>query len=263
MTAMSDTLPLDGAAPAERPPVTTPAPATPLGEVDQLLRSRSSVLRRIEAGDDLAGLARSMILTIAAAGGVFGAAVGSYRGGLQILYAAIKLPLVILLTAAVCAPALTAINAALDRRADLRRDLALVLSALALGSLVLAAQAPLILLAGNWHAGYHGTTLLLVTCCAVGGIVGLTFLSSGVASGGRGAFAAVAALLVVFLCVGSQMSWTLRPYLVRPRATSVPFLRPIDSSLLESVVESLDSARGIYHRDAAPLPGSLDAEVKP
>src|SRR5262245_20251893 len=121
MTTNEATLP----APAVPPAVLDASDPGALREVDQLLRDRAAVLRRADE-NDLGGLARAVLLTIGASGAVFGAAIGAYRGGVQILYAAMKLPLAILLTAAVCAPALTAVNAALDRPASLRRDLALV-----------------------------------------------------------------------------------------------------------------------------------------
>jgi uncharacterized integral membrane protein len=233
----------------------TPRPPRSLVAVDLLLRYSGAILARIRDGDDLAGLARTMILTIFACGAVFGACLGAYRGGLQVLFGAVKLPLVVLLTAAICAPALSAINAGLCRTASLRRDLALVLVALARGSLVLAAMAPVILLGVTLHASYHVLVLLTVGCCAVGGLVGLTLLVRGLADERRGAAAACLALLAVFVMVGAQMSWTLRPYLVRPRTPAAPFVRGVESSFLEAVATSLDSARGFYRREAAPLPG--------
>jgi hypothetical protein len=69
-------------------PIAPPAPRGPLTVVDQLLRDRAAVLERIRTGGDLLGFARAMLLTIAAGGAAFGAAIGSYRGGLQIAYAA-------------------------------------------------------------------------------------------------------------------------------------------------------------------------------
>jgi hypothetical protein len=234
-----------------------PRPPRSLQAVDLLLRYSGAILARIRDANDLAGLARTMILTIFACGAVFGAALGAYRGGVQVLFAAVKLPLVVLLTAAICAPALTAINSGLSRPASLRRDLALVLAALARGSLVLAALAPVVLLAVSLHASYHAVVLLTVGCCALGGLVGLVLLLRGLATESRARGAACLALLAVFVMVGAQMSWTLRPYLVRPRAPAAPFVRGIESSFLEAVATSVDSARGIYHRESAPLPGEI------
>ena len=77
-----------------------------LGTIDLLLRDRKAMHARIEAGVDLTGILKTMTATIAVSMLIVGAALGSYRGHVQILYAAIKLPLVLLGTAALSAPAL-------------------------------------------------------------------------------------------------------------------------------------------------------------
>jgi hypothetical protein len=227
-----------------------------LAAIDQLLRDVPGFLERIREGRNLAELARAMILTVAVGAAVFGAAMGAHRGGLQVLYAAIKLPAVMLLTTAVCAPALTAFNAAFRRETSLRRDLSLVLSSLALTCLVLAAQAPIVFLAVELGAAYHTVILLVVGCCCLAGIVGVTLFQRGLGmdpSAGR--WTVGIALLMVFAVVGTQMSWTLRPFLVRPRTPEAPFIRTLEGSFLEAVLTSSRSARGIYWRESAPLPG--------
>jgi hypothetical protein len=97
-------------------PIGSPSSAS-LGLIDQLLRDRDGMIARIRKGAELATIMRTMIATIAICCAMVGAALGSYRGGVQIGYAAIKLPLVLLGTAALSAPALTAIGAACGRRA--------------------------------------------------------------------------------------------------------------------------------------------------
>jgi len=232
--------------------------ATPplLQNVDQLLRDSQGVLRRIQEGKDLAILAKAMILTVAVGAGVFGASMGTFRGGLQIPYAAIKLPLVFLLTLAICAPALSALNHALGRPFDLRRDVALVLVAIARTSLLLAAEAPLVLLAVRLKMSYHAVVLLVVLCCAIAGMSGIVLFVRGLYGVGTKGLATVAlGLLGVFCLVGTQMSWTLRPYLLRPRTPEVVFVRAIESSFFEAVFISTRSWQGVYDREYAPLPG--------
>jgi hypothetical protein len=168
--------------------------------------------------------------------------------------------MVMLLTMAICAPALTALNRAVGRPGSMRRDLALVLSALARTSLVLAAEAPIVLLAVRAGTSYHGTVLLVVTCCAVAGAVGLLLFVRGLLSaGGQGSWTVGIALLAVFALVGSQVSWTLRPYLVRPRTPNVVLVRALEGSFVEAVGTSMQSARGVYVRPWAPLPGEASS----
>lgn len=243
-----------------------PAPARGLALVDRLLRAPGTVLDRIERGEALPDLARTTAISIAVCAAMLGATLGVYRGGLQILYAAIKLPLVLLLTAGLTAPVLTALDVAVGGRGDLRRDVAAVLVALASTALLMAAAAPVIMLAGQLGVGYHGLILLTVGCCAVAGLAGLTLFARALARRGRGRLLVGMAFLTVCGVVGCQLAWTLRPWVVRPRTVEVPFVRPIEGGFLDAVGGAYDSARGIYRRPAAPLPEggrSVSPDVRP
>jgi hypothetical protein len=232
--------------------------------VDRLMRDRPGLVADVTAGRDVASIARSMLVVIAAGGALFGAAIGSYRGGVQIAYAAIKLPLVLLLTAALSAPALTAFNIALDRPARLTRDLALALCALGLGALALAAQAPLVMVARALEIGYHQTTMLVVACCAVAGAASLVFLLRSLhLQAGFGAMTVASLLCAVAILVGGQLAWTFRPYLVRPRTVDVPFLRSTEGNLIEAVQDTMRSLQGDYRRSHAPLPGEDTPALPP
>jgi hypothetical protein len=198
---------------------------------------------------------RVMVATIAIAMAIVGATLGSYRGGVQIAYAAIKLPLVLLGTAALSAPALTAIGAALGRKPKLANDLVLVTTALAFGALLLAGCTPLVLLARAMDMPYHRAILAVVVMFSLAGLASLQIVVRAVAQeGGRGWRSAIAGLCVVFALVGGQLAWALRPYLVRPRTPDVPFMRDVEGSLYDSVIEAAKSAQGIYSRDSAPVP---------
>ena len=48
---------------------------------------------------------------------------------------------------------------------------------------------------------------------------------------------------------GAQASWLFRPYLVRPRATGVVFMHPLEGSFSEALGDTLDSARGRYSKE--------------
>jgi len=252
------------AAPAE--PVTPAAPrvlgpVSPLQMIELLLRDRAAMLARIHHGADLPAILRTMVATIAVTMAIAGAALGSYRGGAQIAFAAIKLPIVMLGTAALSAPALWAIGAALGRASRLAADLALVMASLAFGALLLVACTPLVMLGRSINLPYHDMILVMVAMFAIAGIAALRMIIGGVAQeAASGWRTAVAGLCVVFSLVGGQLSWALRPYLVRPRTPEVPFVRDVEGSLYDSIAGDVQSARGIYTRDRAPLGGARGAE---
>lgn len=229
-------------------------PRLSLGTIDLLLRDRDQMMARIKSGN-VTEILRTMTITIAVAMAVVGAALGSYRGGVQIAYAAIKLPLVILGTAALSAPALTAIGAALGRRARLAHDLALVISALAFGALLLAAFAPIVMLCKSMELPYHHMVLMMVAMFGFAGLASLKMIVSALAAErGPGWRTAVGGLCIVFVMVGGQLSWALRPYLVRPQTRAIPFVREVEGSLFDAVITAARSANGIYDRASAPLP---------
>ncbi len=265
--AVDTTLPVGAPAPAPvgtgyptgpRPapwaePVAAP-PHASLSLIDLLLRDRAGTLARIRAGAELKPLLATMVATIAVSMAIVGAALGSYRGGIQIAYAAIKLPLVLLGAAALSAPALSAIGAALGRRSRLSADFTLVMSAVAFGALLLAATTPLILLGRAAELDYHRMIAGTVCAFTLAGCGTLRMIIQGVAAEqAPGWRSAVAGLCCVFALVGAQLAWAMRPYLVRPRAPEVPFVRTVEGSLFDAVTTTLRSARGIYVREA-PLP---------
>ncbi len=216
--------------------------------LERLLRDPLSVVD--DPQSEQGTRARFLVLVVLIAGAAFGAAIGLGRGGLQVPLAALKLPLALLLSAAICAPCLTAFNYAFERPHDLRRDILVVLSVLALEALVVAATVPLVLLALAYKAGYHTQIMVAVVCYGVAGIVGLRQLMRGLGDAPRKGLVAVA-VVGVFGLVSAQMAWTLRPFVVRPKSPIVAF-RSLESSFAESVLTSARSSMGIYRDAPAP-----------
>jgi hypothetical protein len=248
------TLPLDAhpftAEETTAPPA--PAPALeqgPAAHVDELLKRPHAVLRALDAGDGLAARARTYVQVLVAGTATFGAALGFYRGGAQILFAAVKLPLVALVTLAVVAPLLHALDRALERPASMAREVALLVAVLARGALVLAAETPLIWAAHAVGAGYHRLVLLAVLACSLAGIVSFRFLWTALSVTRRSRWHVTLILVVAMGVVGAQASWIFRPFLVRPRATHVVFMHALEGSFSESLEDSFSSARGHYRGD--------------
>jgi hypothetical protein len=62
----------------------------------------------------------------------------------------------------------------------------------------------------------------------------------------RGRVSLVVAMIAVVGLDGTHTAWLFRPYLVRPRTTSIPFMRPLDGTFVDSVGRSTRSASGLY-----------------
>ncbi|HRI70821.1 MAG TPA: hypothetical protein PK156_41595, partial [Polyangium sp.] len=171
--------------------------------------------------------------------------VGSFRGGHQIAYAAAKVPIAILATLCLAAPAFHAIAAVLGRPWPMRSIISLALAAAGRSSLVLLAFAPALWLVYDFGMGYHTAALFASAAYAIAGLAALSVLVRGLGAG-PGRITTAVAFMAVFFMVGGQTAWILRPYLVRPRTTSIPFLRDREGSFVESVLTSLSSANGRY-----------------
>jgi len=223
----------------------------PVEYIDELLKRPALVARAIEADSELSARTRTYVKVLIACTATFGAALGFYRGGAQILFAAVKLPLVTLVTLAVVAPLLHLLNRALERPANMAREVSTLVAALARGALVLAAETPLIWAAHALGAEYHRLILLTVFSCGIAGAVSFWFLWGVLSATRRSRWAVALVVLTTVGIVGAQASWLFRPYLVRPRATGVVFMHPLEGSFSEALGDSLDSARGRYRSSTA------------
>ncbi len=221
--------------------------------VDQLLRRPAWFVEAAAKGTAQTEVVRLLFLTVLIGGGLFGAAMGLFRPGPQILSSAVKLPIVLLLTAGLTVPAYSAARWAAGAQVSARQDILLFMSTLGLTSLVLAAVAPVVLLGVLSGFSYHATILTVVACCGVAGIVGmLAFIRAARRQAGS-SWSSIVVSALVFALVGTQMAWTLRPFVARPRA-QFEVVRSMEGSFTDSVGTSIESAQGHYQRDVAPLP---------
>jgi hypothetical protein len=216
--------------------------------LNQLLRAPGEIASSCRRDKDIRSIALTSIAAIVAGAAAFGGVIGSFRGGAQILYGAVKVPLAIMATLALCAPAFHALAAVLGRPWPMRSILSLALAAAARSSLVLLAFAPALWLALDCGMSYHSAALLASFAYALAGLAALGVLVRGIGSGDGRVLTALA-FVAMFFAVGGQTAWILRPYLVRPRAQDIPFLRAREGGFSDALVTTMRSAMGIYDRD--------------
>ncbi|WP_437933564.1 hypothetical protein [Sorangium sp. So ce341] len=220
--------------------------------VSRLLRAPAEVAASCREDRDIRAIALASLGAIALGSAVFGAVIGSFRGKEQILYAAVKVPLAMLITLALCAPAFHALAAVLGRPWPMRSIIALVLASAGRSSLVLLAFAPVLWLLIDLGLGYHASSVAAWLAYAAAGLAALGVLVRGIGAGqGRGLTAV--AFMAVFFAVGGQAAWMLRPYLGRPSQKEIPFVRAREGSFSDALVRSCRSALGIYDEDPRSL----------
>jgi len=220
-----------------------------------------SALLRGEPGTARAMLARvdasrwiTSLLWILAGAGLFGAAVGSWSSPAQAFYAAIKLPLIILLTALGNGLLNAMLAPLLGLNLSVRQSLLCVLISFAMAAAILGAFSPLLAFvvwnspspatkgAGAWTS--H--SLLLVSQAAMIAVAGIAAnlrlwqllrdLGGNAGTARRVLFCWLAGNLLL----GSQLSWILRPIVGSP-SLPVQFLRadPMHGSFYESLFRAL------------------------
>lgn len=227
----------------------------PLVVVEELVREPTRLLDGLESADATARI-RTLIATIAIAGGVFGGVVGAHHGGVQVFYAALKIPLLLLVTLVICVPAFVGLSRAFGVAAPAREVVIVTLAACARVALVLAGLAPVVWLLAGW-AGYHGTVLLLAMATGAAGLAGATLLVRAFQRRGQLGWVAGLAMLAVYGVVGAQTGWLLRPFVVRPRATHVVFAHwPLEGDPFGAVRASTRSVSGSYDDESGAWLGA-------
>ena len=221
--------------------------------IELLLRRPRAFAHAIDRADDLRGFVRAALITITLGGLAFGASVGAYQSGGEIMLTALNITALVLISTVLVAPVISALNSALQRSSNFRRDVAALLAALARGSLVLGALAPLVLAAVFHGTPYLSVVALMTICCVLAGAVGYQLLLyREVNKGPDGLRWMLAGLLVVGLLVSSQLGWALRPWVGPPGEASTPFVRPTETGFVDQAFGLLTQSLG-YDGELVPL----------
>ncbi len=147
--------------------------------IERILRDRDGVWRQIAEDRGLNALSGQMLASSAVALAIFGAVLGASSGWLQAISSAVKLPLLFLITLAICLPTLYLFNLVFGARLSVRQALALVSVSITVIAMLSVAFAPITLFFLVTAPQYSFFKLLNVAILTLTGIVGLRFLVSG------------------------------------------------------------------------------------
>ncbi len=220
--------------------------------INTICSSPKSTTRLCREEDQLIPITKASLLLVGVGSGAFGLVLGGARDASQALASAIKLPLVWIVTLAVCAPAFYAIAAVFGQPLRMRALLALTLSATARASLVLFALLPVLWLFSDVFSHspwlYHQLTMLAALVYGLASLAALGVLLRGFDKSFR-TLPLVGLFSVCFLLVAGQTAWSLRPFVGRPAQTDVPLLRSPEGTFFQALSLGVDSARGRYSVD--------------
>ncbi len=166
----------------------------------------------------------ALAATVLIAGPLYGAVMGSYAFSsaerlLMVLYAAIKMPVLIFGTGALCLPGFFVLSTVLGLRDDLGRSLRAIFSGQAALVLVLASLAPITRFVYTCGIGHSGAILFnaaMFTVATLAAQVVLWRLYRPLVQRDRRHLAMLWAWLLLYAFVGMQMGWMLRPFVGSP-----------------------------------------------
>ena len=228
--------------------------------LSQILSDRDRFFLEVAEGEELGRKFAYAAWTLVGLLALYGAAAGAYAGPLQALSAGIKLPVLFLGTLAICFPGFFVIQVLVGSRLKLSQVLTLVVSALALSSILLAAIVPVAVFFLLTGANYHFLTLLHVVIVLGSGLVGMAALHEGLAFAceKRGVYPKKAMTImkvwaVLFAFVGIQMAWNLQPF-VGDRGQPFKLFRHYEGNFYTAVVYSLHRLSNRESQSAPRVP---------
>jgi uncharacterized membrane protein len=147
--------------------------------IERILRDRSGIWEQIIGERDLPKLILRMLLSSAISLAAFGAVLGASNGWLQALVSTVKLPLLFLVTLAICLPTLYLFNLVFGARLSVLQACALIMVAITVTAVLTFAFAPISLFFLITARSYAFFKLLNVAILGLTALVGLRFLISG------------------------------------------------------------------------------------
>lgn len=214
------------------------------------LRDRQKFLEEISKGIRLENKIVALLISSSAFFALYGAIIGSFSGGLQMVASAIKLPALYLITLAICLPTLYFFDVITGSRRSFGQYLALLLASMSIIGVMLFSFAPIILFFRLSINDYRFFQLLNVVIFTITGLVGinvfyrsLIYINEQDSESPKNRTAMIRGWLVLYGFVGSQLGWTLRPFFGTP---DKPFqlFRNLESNFYFHIWHVITSAIG-------------------
>ena len=177
--------------------------------------------------------------------GYFGFIVGTYTGGIQLLYSSIKIPLLMLITAVITLPFMLVAGLIAQQKVSLAQILHRVLYGLAQTGLLMAALSPfmwLIVQSGDYRISILGLSAIFI----ISGGYSIYRQNKVIGLNGAGEIKnriliMTIAWAIIYTFVAGQVWWLMRPWIgYTYKEKDVPFVRTLDEKEITNVYESIE-----------------------
>ncbi len=219
----------------------------------RLLRDRHTFLADVRTSTKLESKIASLLVASSAFFAIYGAIIGAYSGGLQIISSAIKLPALYLLTLIICIPTLYFFDILFGSKLIFKQYVTMALVSVSIISVLLFSFAPVVLFFLISIDGYDFFLLLNVLIMGITGVVGVRIFYRGMQEmlGGPEALEnemrakLLKGWVFLYALVGSQLGWTLRPFFGSEGQNFEIFRPDINGSFYAKVIESISIMLGL------------------
>lgn len=205
-----------------------------------LLREREQVFEKIHAEEDMERQIQYFSLYALLFSAIYGFLLGMYSGSFQTIAGAVKFPLLLFGTLFLCLPPLYMVNLLIGIKISFRQTLVLLLGATYVMSALLASLSPVLVFAMLNTTNSDIISLIMLISCAISGAFALHCVWGGMQyltdrQGGQSHAWIVKIWSVMYMIVGTQLSWGLRPF-VGQRGEFV-FFQSVGGSFFSAVFE--------------------------
>lgn len=216
-----------------------------MSTLTSILQDRETFVREVSEGVDLKRKLIDLNVIAAISFAIYGAIIGSQHSLLQAISSAIKLPILFLLTAAICMPTLFIFSSFFGSKRSLLQNFVLLAMGTAMIGVAMVGFAPITVFFSITSRNYEFFKLLNVGFFAIAGILGVLFFyrmygqltdENPTTAGSRKTFLLL--WLLLYALVGTQLGWTLRPFFGSP---GLPFevVRQVGGNFYLDILHSL------------------------
>jgi len=239
------------------------------GYMDGILRNREGYFADIFEGRGVAKHCLLLLAIVVALSGFYGLIMGTSTGfSPQMISSAVKVPVLYLLTLVVCYPVLYVVIVIMGSRLSFGQTFALILLALALNAILLASCAPIVLFFTLTGSGYDFLKLLTVLIFAFSGAWGMMGLWRGLVAMcessslyPKQAVKILKIWILIYAFVGTQMAWSLRPFIGSPDLEFEVFRQNQAGNFYQAVLNSVENL--VTHKPQPPLHNPWEQSESP